>query len=110
MGKRNLGKTQNLQNEQATQKKTPRRFIVKRSQERVPLGNNTHKLNGATVLTTEAVSAKNQKQHQEIMKSMIEQKEKVASNQREAIKRERELSTKLRQAIAKLNVKMQFKN
>lgn len=34
-----------------------------------------------------------------VLKSMINQKEQVASNQKEALKKERELSMKLRQAI-----------
>ena len=41
---------------------------------------------------------------------MVKQKEKVAINQREAIKKERELSSKLRQAISKLNIKVQYSN
>lgn len=41
------------------------------------------------------------------MKSMIEQKDRVIFNQKETIKKERELSNKLRLAMAKLNIKMQ---
>jgi len=43
----------------------------------------------------------------EILKNMITQKERVASSQKEALKKERELSVKLRQAIQKINFKQQ---
>lgn len=44
--------------------------------------------------------------HQEdVLKLMIEQKEVVVSKQKEALKREREMSLKLRQAIYKMNLK-----
>jgi len=60
MGKKNFGQTQkHLQLDTNTHKKTPRRFIVRRSQERVPLVVNTDKLGGATVLSTDAGVPKN---------------------------------------------------
>ena len=44
--------------------------------------------------------------HQEdVLKLMIEQKEVVVPKQKEALKREREMSLKLRQAIYKMNLK-----
>ena len=42
------------------------------------------------------------------MKTIVQQKEKIALTQKDAIKKERELSLKLRQAIQKLNMKIQI--
>ena len=41
------------------------------------------------------------------MKTIVQQKEKIAQTQKDALKKERELSLQLRQAIQKLNLKIQ---
>ncbi|CDW80340.1 UNKNOWN [Stylonychia lemnae] len=90
------------------QKKTPRRFIVKRSQERE--GNANIQTTQSLIAKQKITMVKNQEQiinQEEILRSMISQKEKVAVTQKEALKKERELSQKLRQAIQKINFKVQ---
>ena len=42
------------------------------------------------------------------MKTIVQKKEKIALNQKDAIKKESELSLKLRQVIQKLNMKIQI--
>lgn len=81
------------------QKKTPRRFIVKRSQERNP--QQTVQKEKITMISSHP------HQQEEALKSMVEHKERVASTQNEALKREREISLRLRQAILQMNIKVQ---
>lgn len=47
-------------------------------------------------------------QQEQLMKTIVQQKEKIAQTQKDAISKERELSLKLRQAIQKLNLKIQM--
>jgi hypothetical protein len=86
MGKQILVQQNRILQQEGGQKKTPRRFIVKRSQER---------------------TGKIESQHDEIVKNMVTQKEQIAGTQKEALKKERELSLKLRQAIQNLGARKQ---
>ena len=80
-------------------KKEPLRFIVKRSQ--------TNALSKTTCLKGLLLNDNiRQIQEQELfMKTIVQQKEKVAKIQKEAINRERDLSLKLKQAIHKMQHK-----
>jgi hypothetical protein len=47
-------------------------------------------------------------QQEQLMKTIVQQKEKIAQTQKEALKKEREISLELRQAINKLNLQTQL--
>ena len=47
-------------------------------------------------------------QQEMLMKTIVQQKEKIAQTQKEALKKEREISLELRQAINKLNLQTQL--
>lgn len=112
-----------------TTPKQPRRFIVKQSQERTGSNSALPHASGQPPYATgssnprlklkskasqpSAVQSQpqfegHQGEQEVLMKTIVQQKEKIAQTQKDALKKERELSLKLRQAIQKLNFKIQM--
>jgi hypothetical protein len=108
-------------------KKTPKRFIVKRSSERMKESTTCkdQKMNPDNIIiipNSNTLQIKKKGNHQrnegnvnieelgrmneeDNLCQLITQKKRVAKHQRDVIKKERELSNKLRLAISKLNKK-----
>ena len=92
----------------------PQRLLVKRSLERTT-GVNPQPTNLKKMVKNETEIEQQQprqggglQQQEQLMKTIVQQKEKIAQTQKEALKKEREISLELRQAINKLNLQTQL--
>jgi hypothetical protein len=71
---------------------------------------NTHIVSNNNTLVPGPSQKGHNLDHQQefLIKTIVQQKEKIVQNQKDTLKKERELSLKLRQAIQKLNLKIQM--